>query len=194
MTLRIVGFENNPCDRIVLFDGNSLDGWKITIFGGEGEIYLEDSTLVLSMGEGLTGLTWQQDFPVIGYRISLEARRTKGTDFFCGLTFPVNQQFCSLIVGGWGGTLVGISNIDGNDAARNFTKNIYPLGSQEWYKIDLKVTTDSIQAWIDDEQVVAFFHPRHQLSVRTETLLSRPLGIASWNTTAEIRNFYACKL
>jgi hypothetical protein len=38
----------------------------------------------------------------------------QGSDFFAALTFPVNDLFCTLINGGWGGMLVGLSSLDGN--------------------------------------------------------------------------------
>ena len=57
------------------------------------------------------------DFPREDYEVSLEARRLEGTDFFCGLTFPVGKEPCTLIIGGWGGTTVGLSNVDDYSAA-----------------------------------------------------------------------------
>jgi len=50
------------------------------------------------------------------------------------------------------------------------------------------VTEDTIQAWIDDEIVVDFAIGDNLLSIRPEVELSRPFGIASWRTTAAIRN------
>lgn len=45
------------------------------------------------------------------------------SEFFCGLTVPVRTgtECVSLIVGGWGGSLVGISSIDGLDASETST-------------------------------------------------------------------------
>ena len=36
------------------------------------------------------------------YELRLEAKRVEGGDFFCGLTFPVGKEYCTLILGGWG--------------------------------------------------------------------------------------------
>ncbi len=95
-----------------LFDGKSLDGWKKTNFGGEGDVEVIDGQIILSMGYPMTGVTLAGgNLPTRNYEISLEAKRIEGTDFFCGLTFPVNDSHCSLIAGGWGGTLVGLSCI-----------------------------------------------------------------------------------
>jgi hypothetical protein len=57
-----------------------------------------------------------------------------------------------------------------------------------WYKIRLKVTGQTIQAWIDNEIVVDFTIDENLLSIRPEVELSKPFGIASWRTTAALRN------
>ena len=73
------------------------------------------------MGDPFTGINWTNDFPKMNYEVALDAMRVMGSDFFCGLTVPVGDTFCSLIVGGWGGSLVGISSLDGMDASENET-------------------------------------------------------------------------
>src|SRR5438045_2911876 len=40
-----------------LFDGKSLAGWKVTDFGGEGEVTVEDGQIIMHMGQPLTGIT-----------------------------------------------------------------------------------------------------------------------------------------
>jgi hypothetical protein len=124
----------------------------------------------------------------------LEAQKTSGNDFFCGMTFPVNDEFCSLIVGGWGGPVVGLSCIDGKDAANNDTKILKRLDKNVWYNIKLQVTNEKILAWVDDEKLVDFAYPGHELYVRPEVSLSKPFGICSWNTTAELRNIRLVEL
>jgi len=74
------------------------------------------------LGKGhLTGITWTGEFPKSGYEIRFEAARLEGNDFFAGITFPVKDSFCSWINGGWGGTVVGLSSLDGDDASENDT-------------------------------------------------------------------------
>ena len=60
-------------------------------------------------------MTWTKDFPKTDNELSLEAMRADGTDFSCGLTFPVGSSPCTLIVGGGGGSVVGLSSLDGPD-------------------------------------------------------------------------------
>jgi len=114
--------EPEITDKNSLFDGKTLEGWKITQYGTQGPVSVSEGKIVLNYGDGCTGVTWQKDFPKVNYEVTLEAQKTSGTDFFCGITFPVNDEFCSLIVGGWGGPVVGLSCIDGNDAAHNSTQ------------------------------------------------------------------------
>ena len=137
-----------------LLDGKSLEGWKITEFGPQGPVYVSGGTIVLGMGDGCTGITWTEDFPAGNYELSLDAMRMDGTDFFCGMTFPVGKDPVSLIIGGWGGTVVGLSSINGMDASENETTTLMRFEKNRWYHIRLKVADGKILAWIDDEPVV----------------------------------------
>ena len=84
-------------------DGRTLAGWRETPFAGHGEARCQDGVMILGMGDPFTGLNWTNDFPKMNYEVALDAMRVMGSDFFCGLTVPVGDTFCSLIVGGWGG-------------------------------------------------------------------------------------------
>ena len=106
-----------------LFNGKNLDGWKNTEFGGEGEITVEKEQLILDMGTPLSGVNYTGKIPKINYEVELDAMRVTGTDFFCGLTFPVKKDPCSLIIGGWGGGVMGLSSLNGMDASENETTN-----------------------------------------------------------------------
>jgi hypothetical protein len=173
-----------------LFDGTSLGAWVPTNFGAHGDVRIVDSTLIIGFGDPLTGITWTGDFPTMNYEILLEAKRVDGADFFCGLTFPVRETFCSLIIGGWGGPLVGLSSLDGLDASENETQSIRRFAPNRWYAIRLRVANDSIRAWIDGEAVVNVSTEGREVSIRPEVLPSRPLGIASYQTTAALRRLY----
>lgn len=170
-----------------LFDGETLGAWEDSDFGFPGLVRVEDGTIRLGMSDFLTGVTWTGDFPRIDYEVTLEAKRILGGDFFCGLTFPVGDEPCTLIVGGWGGTLVGLSSIDGRDASENETRLVRGFENDRWYRIRLRVTEERIQAWIDDEPVADFEIAGHELSIRPEVRPSLPFGIASWQTTAALR-------
>jgi hypothetical protein len=83
---------------------------------------------------------------------------------------------------------VGLSSINGMDASENETMEIRQFEKDHWYRIRLKVTGETIQASIDDEIVIDFTIGENLLSIRPEVELSKPFGIASWRTTAAIRN------
>lgn len=173
---------------ILLFDGETLDGWEVTQFGTQGPVQISDGNIVLGMGDGCSGITWKSDFPKMNYEVKLEAKKVTGNDFFCGMTFPVGDSFCSFIVGGWGGPVVGLSSINGLDASDNETRTLKKFEHNTWYKIHLKVSEEKIEAWIDGEQIVDFSYEGRNLSIRPEVDLSKPFGICSWVTTAALRN------
>jgi hypothetical protein len=175
-------------DSTLLFNGKDLDGWEITNFGPQGPVYVSGGSIILGMGEGCTGITWKKDFPRENYMLTLQAKRVSGHDFFCGMTFPVGDSFCSLIVGGWAGSVVGLSSINGLDASENETKVLKNFENDRWYKICLIVKPDSIKASIDDNILIDFAIGNKKLSIRPEVQLSRPFGIASWTTTAALKN------
>jgi hypothetical protein len=170
-----------------LFDGRKLGDWVATNFGGEGNVEIEAGRIVLGFGSDLTGITWKGALPRIDYEVKLEARREDGNDFFCGLTFPVNESSCSLILGGWGGTVVGLSSIDGLDASENETSRLMNFDHNRWYAIHLKVTRQRIEAWIDGNKIIDQELAGRKISIRPEVELSRPLGVASWRTRAGLR-------
>ncbi len=175
---------------IFLFNGKDLSNWKITDFGTQGPVSVQAGQLILGMGEGATGVTWDGDFdfPRMNYKVELQAQRIAGNDFFCGMTFPVNDDYLTLIVGGWGGFLVGLSCLDGLDASENETGGIHTFENKRWYTIRLRVANDAVQAWIDDNKVIDVDVKGRELSLRPEVLLSRPFGLASWYTKAAFRH------
>jgi len=183
-----------PQMEISLFDGKSLGQWAITDFGGQGDVYVKDGAIYLEMGNDMTGVNWTGPVVRMNYEITLEAMRVSGSDFFCGLTFPVADNPCSLILGGWGGGVCGLSNIDYYDAANNETTRFISFEDNKWYRVRLRVTPDRIQAWLDDEELVNIETTGRKIDIRAEVDLSQPLGIATWQTAGAIRNIRLRKL
>ena len=185
---------NVPEGWQALFNGNTLENWEVTSFGTEGPVKVMEGSIVINYGDGCSGITWTDTFPKVNYEVQLEARKMIGNDFFCGLTFPVNENYCSLVVGGWGGPVVGLSTIDGNDASENETQVLKNFEKEVWYTIRLRVSETNISAWIDEEKLVEFYYAGHKLSIRPEVSLSKPFGICTWMTTAELRNIVMHKI
>jgi hypothetical protein len=171
-----------------MFDGQSLAGWRETPFAGHGEVHCQAGVMVLNMGDPFTGINWTNEFPKMNYEVALDAMRVMGSDFFCGLTVPVGDTFCSLIVGGWGGSLVGISSLDGMDASENETTKFTSFETGRWYRIRLRVTEKRIEGWIDKEKLVDVATAERRISVRPGDIeLCKPFGLAAWQTAAALR-------
>lgn len=171
-----------------LFDGHSLSGWRVTPFDNAGKVEVRDGLIALAAGDPFTGIHYTNNPPKMNYEVALEAMRVGGADFFCGLTFPVDDSFCSLIVGGWGGSVVGLSNVDGMDASENETTQFIDFTTGKWYRIRLRVTEHKIEAWIEQKKVVNLTSIGRRISQRFGDIeMSKPLGIASWMTSAAVR-------
>ena len=178
-----------------LFDGQSLAGWKATEFGGAGEVRVEKAfrggppAIVVNAGVTLSGFHWTGEVPKTNFEIALETMKIDGNDFICGLTFPVGDSHASLILGGWGGAVVGISSIDNRDASENETTQYISFPKDRWFKVRLRVTPNTLEAWLDDKQVIDQDIRGRKISLRPgEISRSRPLGIATFQTAAAYRD------
>jgi hypothetical protein len=183
--------ENSPKEPGLtqLFDGKTLTNWQPTKFVGESAVKVENGQIILEAGKDLTGITWTGEKPPdSNYELPLQAMRVEGRDFFAGVTFPVGDSFCSLIVGGWGGTVVGLSSINGMDASENETSQSIEFTSGRWYTVRIRVTAEKIEAWLDERQIVDVARQGKEIDVRIEMIKSQPIGVASWRTKAALRD------
>ena len=183
--------DTKPADKDgwkPLFNGKDLEGWKVTEFGGQGEVSVEEGEIVISQGADLSGIHTEQEIPKSNYEVQFEAQRAAGSDFFAGLTFPVKDSHCSLIVGGWGGGVCGISSLSGMDASENETTSYQQFDKGKWYKVRLVVRDDHINAWIDDKQIVDVDTTGQKIGVRFEVERSKPFGFSTYQTTARLKN------
>ncbi|MCW1885837.1 DUF1080 domain-containing protein [Luteolibacter flavescens] len=150
----------------------------------------EPGTLRLQWGESLSATKWTGPPVTPPFEMELEARRIDGSDFFCGITFPSREsgECLTWIVGGWGGSLVGLSSIDDKDAAENETAHHRTFEKERWYRLRLKCTADRIETWVDGERVIDFAPPGRKLSLRPGPIdQCAPFGLATWQTTGEFR-------
>jgi hypothetical protein len=172
-----------------LFDGKTLTNWKSTKFYGEAAVKVENGQIILEAGNDLTGITWSGPaLPTTNYELTLQAMRVEGGDFFAGITFPVADSFCSLILGGWGGSVVGLSSINGMDASENETSQSMQFEQKRWYSVRIRVTPASIEAWLDDRPIVELSLKGNKVDVRIEVEPSKPLGVASFRTRSALRD------
>lgn len=176
-------------DWQVLFDGRSLAGWRVTEFKQGGEVSIRNGLLFLAKGNPFVGVNGTNPIPTMNYEIVLDAMLVSGSDFFCGLTFPVRDSFCSFIVGGWGGSVVGLSNLDGADASENDTTQFVNFETGRWYRLRLRVTEQKIEAWIEQKKVVDVVTTGRKISLRIGDIqLSKPFGLAAYDTSAAFRD------
>lgn len=180
---------NDKNDWKSLFDGKTLKGWKQSDFFKPGKSSVKDGVIILEKGSKMTGLTYDgKDFPKMNYEVSLESKRVDGRDFFCTTTFPVGESFCSFVVGGWGGSVTGLSSIDGIDASENQTGQGIEYKNDQWYKIRIRVTDKRVETWVDKEQTVDLDTSDVKLGIRIECNVSTPFGIASYDTVGAVKD------
>lgn len=172
-----------------LFDGKSLAGWKPAKFSGQGEVLVENGRLILGEGSDLTGLNLDGEIPKTNYEVALEATRIQGADFFCGLTLPYGDAAFTLILGGWGGALVGLSSINGDDASENETTQFRKFENGRMYRLRARVTPQKIEAWLDDDRIVNVETNGKKITMRPgEIELSAPFGVATFRTRGAFRD------
>jgi len=149
-----------------LFNGKDLAGWEETDYAGRGKISVKDGAIHIDSGEIITGIHWKDKdgLPKTNYEIEYEAMKIDGSDFFALLTFPVGDKHASLVTGGWGGAVTGISSINSMDASENDTTLYVKYEMNIWYKFRVRVTPKAITVWLD---------PHERLILRKDT----PAGV-----------------
>jgi len=181
-----------------LFNGKDLSGWRMADLVSNGEvIVLPEGVVECGAGTSLTGIVYTNAFPVRNYELSLEAMRKEGSDFFIGLTIPVESSYCTVIIGGWGGGLCGISSFEGNDAANNQWGEGLTLQNGRWYKLKVRVTPNVIQIALNDDLYTARveYEECSQLGLRSgEIEETIPMGLSTYETTALWRNFTVTRI
>ena len=178
-----------------LFDGKTLGSWKPVDFGGQGEVKVENGAIKVGEGATLSGIHWDGEaLPRTNYEFSLEAMKIDGTDFFCGIVFPVGKDTCSFVAGGWGGGVTGLSSVDHMNASENETASDQTYVKNKWYTIKLRVTPAKIEVWLDTKQVVNLELKDRQISVHPAVESAAPLGISNYQTSSQYRNITLKKL
>ncbi len=178
-----------------LFDGKTLDGWKVAGFANEGDVRVADGAIVLPASRPMSGVTsTRTDLPTSDYELTYEARRLEGEDFFAACTFPVGKSFITFVNGGWGGTVTGLSSIDGADASENQSGKFFKYENNTWYRFRVRVSDKAIRCWVNDEPVVAVDIEDRTIGTRIETRRNQPLGFATYRSTGEVRKVEVRKL
>jgi len=182
-------------DTLSLFDGKTLDGWKPADYAGAGELRVEDGTLVMPAGNPMTGVVCtREDLPLTDYELTYEAMRISGSDFFAAATIPVGKSHATFVNGGWGGSITGLSSLNGADASENQTGRFFKYEDKTWYTFRIRVTAATIRCAIDGKEVVTLDHRGLQVATRIESRACRPLGFATYRTAGALRKVVVRKL
>lgn len=183
----LAGCRQQPITSVHEEPWIDLSGKWVEVSGGAVD---ENETLRLGWGDMLTAARWKGEIPEPPFELELEARRVDGTDFFCAVTFPARgpDECVTLVVGGWGGAVVGISSIDDLDAQDNETRTLMKFETGKWYRIRLVCETEAIRVWIDGEAVIDVNTAGRKLSLRPGPITDcAPFGLGTWQTTGEFR-------
>jgi hypothetical protein len=177
-----------------LFNGKDLSGWKVAPMAQGGEVrVLTDGVVECGFGNPMTGIAYPNPIPRMNYELSLQAMRVDGDDFFCALTIPVETNQCTVIIGGWGGSLCGVSSVDYADASENPWSEAINLENRRWYTVRVRVTPGVRQVFLDETLFTARieFENSSRFSLRpgSDIDLTVPLGLATYRTKAHWRNF-----
>ncbi|MBM4042403.1 MAG: DUF1080 domain-containing protein, partial [Planctomycetes bacterium] len=188
-----------PGEWVSLFDGRTLEGWKVadgSVFEGHGTVTVEDGLILLGEGKTFTGGAWTKPFPRTGYEVAMQVQRFKGREAgLCNIVLPVGKSGCILSVGGFGGAIVGLTFVDGQTAEKNVTRRRMAFDQERWYDIRLRVTTDKVEAWVGDEQVVDLPLAEHELKLPGGYGALEPFGVyAERSGRTALRNIRLLRL
>jgi hypothetical protein len=120
----------------------------------------------------------------------------EGSDFFSALTFPTlkknlkgEEVNVSLVTGGWGGWVVGISSVGHQFASENETTRSYEFETGRWYRFTVQVTPQVIRCLIGGKEQLKLDTRDKTLSMHpSEIQKCEPLGFSTYQTTGAIRN------
>jgi hypothetical protein len=174
-----------------IFNGRDLSGWRIVkeiFFDRPGEVKVDKGSLVLGEGKELTGVAWTGKVLRDGFEVSFKARRVKGEDFFCGFTFPIRKGDASLILGGWGGTVVGLTAIDSYSAAENDTTQAIEFKLGRWYDVRVRVAEGYVRVFLDEKKIIDHEIEGHKFEVWPQMEEARPMSFSTYSTVGEFRD------
>jgi hypothetical protein len=192
--LALLAAPASEAGTLALFNGKDLSGWKVAkmIEGGTVGV-LPDGSVECGFGNPMTGIAYTNPPPRMNYELSLEAMRVEGSDFFAALTLPVETNLCTVIIGGWGGGLCGVSSFDYMDASENQWSEHLALENGRWYTLRVRVTPGVLQVFLDETLYTARieFDCSSRFSLRPGSDIDKtaPLGLATYRTKARWRNF-----
>jgi hypothetical protein len=178
-------------DWISLFNGRNLDGWKVhekSTYGTFGNVAVKDGVIEFEASLSYTAISLLGKFPTDRYELEISAKRTDGQDIFCGVLLPVGANYVSMVLGGWGNCIVGLSCIDRKLASGNETTLAMSFDNDRWYRVRVKVSPERFQAWVDNKQVIDMERKGRKISPYPGLEILAPFGLFSWGTSSAIKD------
>jgi hypothetical protein len=169
---------------------NGLAGWTVYTgneFQKPGKVEFRNDTLSISAGDPYGGVSLASDFMKDHYEVSLQARRTGGNDIFCGILFPVGKDYCSMVLGGWGNSLSGLSMINGLFASENETAYPESFTNHVWVDVTLRVSPDAIRVFTGTNEIISQEREDRLIEPYPGLEVFEPFGFFTYETDAEIR-------
>ncbi len=164
------------------------------MYHSSGGMVRETDGFTLNDGAPMTGIvfpSWLKNgMPVVDYAINYEAMRVSGSDFFGSVTIPVRDEktFVTFVLGGWGGSQVGISCIDGYDASENTTGSSQKFENGKWYRVRIEVREKELRVLLDGRPIIQTNIAGRTLNLRGgEIAKCAPFGFATYGTTGRVR-------
>jgi formylglycine-generating enzyme required for sulfatase activity len=173
-----------------LFDGKTLDGWRVVKganFGETPQVTPRGGLLVFERGGPDIAVSWTRPFPTTGYELSLECRLDVIGEGWC-VIFPVGDSHCRLVVGGWRGSVAGLDLLDGREARDNDTTKRVQSVAGRWSTAVLRVTEKRVQASLDGRVIVDQTREGHTFGLDRYSDAVKPFGLYVIRTTASMRN------
>ncbi|MBM4039871.1 MAG: DUF1080 domain-containing protein [Planctomycetes bacterium] len=196
--LRLRRLAGGAAEWQALFDGKTLTGWRVLKefagAGPRGGARVEEGRVVLPPGKPFTAIAWAGEFPVNDYEVRFQAMRAAGESEFGSVVFPIGWASCQLVLGGWGGTVVGVNIVDGRRPHEDATAKRFVFTPGRWYSFRLRVTTVKVEAWIGEEKVVDLTRAGRKLLCENEAVPMRPLAFYSQETTGAVREIQVREL
>jgi hypothetical protein len=170
-----------------LFDGKTLDGWRVVDVPGSGKVQVEDGCIMLGRGSNATVLAWQERCPSSDYEVTLRAKLVGESDT-TGIAFPVGESRCTLPLGAFGHRVIGLNLVDGKNLSENPSARPMRIENDRWYEVRLRVMRDRIRVWIDGSPVIDFPVVGHTFSTGMPQLNNASIDLYTWCAEAAIRS------
>ena len=186
--------KERPLREADLLSPSIITAWETAAIPDQGAVDVAVDGLRIQSGKPMSGVrfsAWRSPrFPLTNYAIDYEAMRVEGRDIFGMVTFPVGDEetHATFVLGGWGGTVTGISSIDFSDANENQTRGEHPFENDHWYRVRIEVRTGDLRAWIDGKIVVNVSIKGRHVGLRQGYVdHCLPFGFATYGSAAVIR-------